>query len=460
MVVRADGRYLASLTAVTALGGFLFGYDTAIVSGAVRFVATRFALDAAATGWFVSCALVGCVVGVAYTGVLRDRFGTKAMLVAAAALFTVSGVGCALAASFSQLVLFRLVGGLGIGMASMLCPLHIAEIAPPARRGTLVACYQMAITIGIVVAYLCNAALLGVAGHVVGGGAEARLLFQDEPWRAMLGSGAIPALLFFVLLPVVPESPRWLALHGREEEARATIARIAGAEAAAVELAEIKATIAVEDRGVAALFADYRVPALLGIALALLQQLSGINAVIYYGPMILERTGLGTGGAFGGQVAIGLVNVAGTFVALFTIDRLGRRPLLLWGATGTLLSLLAMAALFGTGRGNGAALLAATMLFIACFSLSYGPVTWVLLSEIYPTRIRGVALSTATIALWLGTALVGQVTPWLLDAIAPAGTFLLFAVCTIPTIWLAWRVIPETRGRSLEEIERGWARAV
>ena len=459
MVAEASRFYLARLTAVTALGGFLFGYDTAIVSGAVRFVATRFALDAASTGWFVSCALVGCIVGVAYTGVLRDRFGTKAMLVAAAALFTASGLGCAIAADFAQLVLFRFVGGLGIGMASMLCPLYIAEIAPPARRGTLVACYQVAITVGIVVAYLANAVLLDVAQHGVGGGAAARLVFQDEPWRAMLGSGAAPALLFLALLPAVPESPRWLAQRGREDEARATIARIAGDAAATTELAEIRATLATENRGRAALFGDYRVPALLGIALALLQQLSGINAVIYYGPMILERTGLDAGGAFGGQVAIGLVNVAGTFVALFTIDRLGRRPLLLWGAAGSLLSLLAMAALFGAGGGHGTALLVATMAFIACFSLSYGPVTWVLLSEIYPTRIRGVALSTATIALWLGTALVGQATPWMLDTITPAGTFLFFAACTLPTIWLAARVIPETRGRSLEEIERGWAEA-
>lgn len=448
--------YAYRLTLIATIGGFLFGYDTAIISGTTALVSRQFQLTPLLLGWFVSCALVGCVVGVAYTGVLRDRFGTKPMLFAAAVLFAASGIGCAGAGSFAQLVMFRLLGGLGIGMASMLCPLYIAEIAPAATRGLLVACYQVAITVGILVAYFVNAALLHLSGSLRDTTGWVQLVFVREVWRAMLGSGALPSLLLLLLLPGVPESPRWLLLHGRKARARLVLERINGSEAASRELAEIESTAALESKGLASLFGAYRVPALLGIALALLQQLSGINAVIYYGPAILERAGLRLGDALGGQVIIGIVNVLGTFVAVGTVDRFGRRPLLLAGAIGIVGSLTLIGVLFYTGSGGTGALLGAIVLFIACFSLSYGPVVWILLAEIFPMHLRGVAMSMATIALWVGTLVVGQTTPWLLETIQPYGTFWLFAACTLPSIYLTICVLPETKGKSLEAIERGW----
>lgn len=448
--------YVNKLTLIATIGGFLFGYDTAIISGTTAFVSHQFGLDAVLLGWFVSCALFGCVIGVAYTGVLRDRFGTKPMLIVAAALFAASGVGCMLAGSFVQLVTFRFFGGLGIGMASMLSPLYIAEIAPPSRRGQLVAFYQVAITVGILVAYFVNAALLHLAGSLSGATGLARLIFVDEVWRAMLGSGALPSFVFLALLPLVPDSPRWLVVHGRRADAIAVLERINSPETARQELADIETIVASKHSGLASLFGAYRTPALLGIALALLQQLSGINAVIYYGPEILERAGFRLGDALGGQVVIGLVNVLGTFVAVATVDKFGRRPLLMGGAVGILVSLVLIGALFYADVHNSALLLGAIMLFIACFSLSYGPVVWILLSEIFPMHVRGVAMSMATIALWLGTLLVGQVTPWLLETIHPSGTFWLFALCTLPAIYLIARTLPETKGRSLEAIERAW----
>ena len=450
-----SASYAYRLTAIATIGGFLFGYDTAVISGTVGFVTTQFGLGPGLVGWYVSCALVGCVVGVAYTGVLRDRFGTKVMLLFAALLFAASGVGCMVAGSFAQLVVFRLLGGLGIGMASMLSPLYIAEIAPPARRGRLVAFYQVAITVGILVAYFVNAALLDLSRTWSEATGALRLIFVDEVWRAMLGSGAIPSFLFLALLPNVPDSPRWLVGRGERDRALAVLERINGAPTAREELREIEQTIAGERQGLAALFGPYRVPAILGLALALLQQLSGINAVIYYGPTILERAGFGVNAAFGGQVVIGVVNVLGTFVAVLTVDRFGRRPLLLAGAIGILLSLLLIGALFYIGGGNGPWLLGALLVFIACFSLSYGPVVWILLAEIFPTHIRGVAMSIATVALWLGTMFVGQVTPWLLATLQPYGTFWFFAACTLPAFYLI-HVLPETRGKSLEAIERTW----
>ncbi len=453
-----NSLYVYRLTAIATLGGFLFGYDTAIISGTAGLVTREFGLDAVLLGWFVSCALVGAVIGVGYTGVLRDRFGAKPMLIGSAALFTASGIGCMFAHGFGQLVMFRFLGGLGIGMASMLCPLYIAEIAPPERRGRLVAFYQVAITLGILVAYFVDAALLRLSDALPQAHGLVRLVFVDQVWRAMLGSGAIPSMVFLLLLPSVPDSPRWLMLHDRGGQALAVLERINGREVAQRELAEMGVAIASERGGLASLFGAYRKPAVLGVALALLQQLSGINAVIYYGPTILERAGFRLGHALSGQVIIGLVNVVGTFVAVATVDRFGRRPLLLAGGCGILLSLSAIGLLFYLGNVSSTLLLGAIMVFIACFSVSYGPVVWILLSEIFPMHVRGSAMSLATMALWLGTLFVGQVSPWLLQTIQPAGTFWFFAVCTLPVIYVAIWMLPETKGRSLEAIERDWLR--
>ncbi len=444
------------LTLIAALGGFLFGYDTAVISGTTGFVSDQFSLDAVLLGWFVSCALFGCVIGVLCAGFLRDRFGTRPMLISAAVLFTVSAIGCMFAGSFESLVVYRFVGGLGVGIASMLSPLYIAEIAPPQSRGRLVSLYQLAITVGILVAYFANAALLAWLGEPLANEFLGDISGQ-EVWRAMLGSETIPALLFLVLLQTVPESPRWLMAENRSEDAYAVLMRVNGknvADKAMVELRELASSE--QARGLGVLFRQYRKPAAIGIILAILQQLSGINAVIYYGPDILERAGLAIGDALGGQVIIGLVNVIGTFVAVAMVDRFGRRPLMAAGALGAFLSLLAIAFLFRSETPNTLLLMTAILAFIACFAFSYGPVVWIILSEIFPTHLRGIAMATATFALWIGTLIVGQVTPWLLENIEPSGTFFLFAICTVPAIYLSLFVLPETKERTLEQIEKSW----
>lgn len=460
--IRGNGRVSAftyRLTFIATLGGFLFGYDTAVISGTTGFVTRQFSLDAVTLGWFVSCALLGCVLGVSYTGILRDKLGTKPMLVAAAALFSLSAIGCMLAESFSALVAYRFIGGLGVGMASILSPLYIAEIAPPQSRGRLVSYYQLAITVGILLAYFANSALLDWSLGAAARNTWPAFMIGDGVWRAMLGSEALPALLFLVLVLTVPESPRWLAAKGKVDSANSVLRSIydeAGAQRAMEEIQALES--ARKKPSLTELFRKYRIPTLIGVTLALLQQLSGINAVIYYGPDILARAGFQIGDALSGQVIIGIVNVLGTFVAVAAVDRFGRRPLLVFGASGALLSLMAIGMLFRAETPNTVLLMIAILGFIACFAFSYGPVVWIILSEIFPMHMRGIAMSVATGALWIGTVLVGQMTPYLLETIQPTGTFWLFAACTLPALYLAIFVLPETKGRSLEEIEQSWTR--
>jgi len=458
MTQEADRTYLLGLALIAALGGFLFGYDTAVISGTIGFVKNQFALDAVMEGWYVSSALVGCIAGVAVAGFLSDAFGRKRVLMLSAVLFLVSAIGCMLAPGHPSLVVYRLIGGVGVGVASMLSPLYIAEVSPPRVRGRMVALYQFNITAGILCSYFVNAWLLNVAQDAPGGGAGWwQAAFVDEVWRGMLGSEALPALLFLVLLVLVPESPRWLVTRGREAGARRILARINDAGTADREIKEIKAVVAAEPESYRVLLQPgMRLALFIGIVLAFLTQVSGINAIIYYGPRILEEAGFTLGDALGGQVIIGIVNVAFTLIAIWKIDVLGRRPLLIAGVSGIVASLLVVGLLFKLGQTDGPWLLIFILFFIACFAFSFGPVIWVLLSEIYPTRLRGRAMSIATFSLWTGTALVGQLVPWLLETLRPHGTFWLFAVLCAPAIYLGWKVIPETKGKSLEEIERHW----
>jgi SP family arabinose:H+ symporter-like MFS transporter len=453
-----DRRFLWSLAVIASLGGFLFGYDTAVISGTIGFVKAQFGLDSIMEGWYVSSAIVGCITGVAVAGPLSDWSGRKRALFLSAILFFVSAVGCALAPGHAVLIAFRLIGGIGVGVASMLSPLYISEISPPALRGRLVALYQLAITVGILCSYFVNAWLLGISESAsTGGGGLLHLLFAAEVWRGMLGSETVPAVAFLLLLFVVPESPRWLVARGRLEEAEKIVARIEGPDAARTEIADIAQMVGQESGSVRELWRPgIRSALVIGVVLAFLTQVSGINAIIYYGPRILESAGFTLGDALGGQVVIGFVNVAFTFVAIGTIDRFGRRPLLIYGVSGIVLALIVIGALFALGMTEGVLLMAFILLFIACFAFSFGPVAWVLLSEFYPTRVRGRAMSIATIALWSGTALVGQLVPWLLETLGPHGTFWLFAALCSPGIYIGWKLVPETRGRSLEDIERYW----
>lgn len=458
-VHKTGNRYVNALAIIASLGGFLFGYDTAVISGTINFVTSQFHLDAAGTGWYVSSALLGCILGVSVAGVLSDKYGRKKLLILSALFFGVSAIGCAFTVGFTDLVIYRLIGGLGIGVASMLSPLYISELSPSHKRGRLVTLYQFAITVGILCSYFSNAYLLRLshAEFLAGTTGLMNKIMVTEVWRIMLGTSVVPALLFLLLLLSVPESPRWLTIKGNEPAALHVLAKIVSNSEAQKEINDIKSNLQQESGGLAILFkGGFKLAMVIGICLAFLTQVSGINAIIYYGPRILEEAGLPIADALGGQVVIGLVNVLFTLIAIWKIDRLGRRPLLLAGIIGIISSLVIIGSLFYFNSTNTYLLLIFILLFIACFAFSYGPVVWVLLSEIFPAKIRGKAMSLATFSLWIGTALVGQLTPVFLEKLRPAGTFWLFALMTAPALYLAVKIIPETKGKSLEEIERYW----
>lgn len=455
---KENRSYLLLLSLVAALGGFLFGFDTAVISGAEGFIKDKFQLDALAEGWFVGIALIGCIMGVIIAGFLSDRFGRKVVLLLSAVLFSISAIGCALSSSYIDLVLYRLVGGLGIGVASIISPLYISEISIARMRGKMVTLYQLAITVGILAAYVSNYLILS-ASHTAGPSVQSlwQWLMVNELWRGMFGVGVIPALLFFVLLFFVPESPRYLISRGKEQKAHEIVAKISGVKNAQTEIKEILLSFEIKSGSFRDLFRPGIFRALLiGISLAMFSQFSGINAIIYYGIKILKEAGLGSGDAFWGQVTIGIVNTLFTFVAIFTIDKFGRKPLLIWGISGAVIGLLAIGILFALNIASSFLLLFFILFYIACFAFSFGPVVWVILSEIYPTRIRGRAMSVATLALWLGVWLVGQFTPFLLETIEAYGTFWLFAITCIPAIFITWKFLPETKSKPLEEIEKVW----
>jgi SP family arabinose:H+ symporter-like MFS transporter len=452
-----SNTYLYLVCLVAALGGFLFGFDTAVISGTVSLVKHDFNLDALHEGWFVSCALLGCIAGVSVSGKLSDKYGRKLILILSAILFLSSALGCMFSGSFTVLILFRLIGGLGIGVASMVSPLYISEFAPSRFRGMMVSLYQLALTIGIVLAYFSNAYLAGHTGDPFSS-AGAHKIFSDEVWRAMLGLGAVPAAIFLLSLLLVPESPRWLLLKGQTQKAMAILVKIEGREEAEREVKDI-GTLKNDDEvsSLKELFKPvYRRALLIGLLLPFLSQVCGINAVIYYGPRILEQAGFTLNNALGGQVTIGLVNVVFTFVAIFTIDKWGRKPLLFVGIGGAVVSLIIIGALFALNVTSGPWILIFILAFIACFAFSFGPVCWVVIGEIFPNAIRGKAMALATLSLWVGNFLVGQLTPLLLEGVGSSFTFWLFALCCSPALWLTWKLIPETKGRSLEDIESYW----
>ena len=448
---------LVGIAGIASLGGFLFGYDTAVISGTLSFVRTQFELDPTAEGWFVSSALVGCVIGVSGAGWLSDKFGRKMILLLAASLFTISALGCAVAFNFSELSIYRFIGGMGVGIASMLSPLYISEISPPKLRGRLVALYQLAITIGILFSFFVNAWLLNTSVSSAFANPSMHLIFVDEVWRGMLGMEAIPAISFFLLVLAIPKSPRWLVVKGKIENAERILSTLVGREAAAKEIKEIEETVALEKGSWKMLLQPgIKVAVFLGVALAVLAQFTGIDAIIYYGPRILEGAGFAIGDALSSQVIIGIINVLFTLVAIWKIDSIGRKPLLLIGTSGMLISLTVIGFLFAVGIAEGILLIVFILIFIACFAFSLGPVVWVLLSEIYPTKIRGRAMSIATVATWIATSIIGQLIPISLEGIGPAFTFWIFALFCLPTIYIGWKIMPETKGKSLEEIERYW----
>jgi len=454
---KPNNSYLLFIALTAALGGFLFGYDTAVISGTISFVKSKFVLDAAMEGWFVSSALVGCIAGVSFAGELSDRLGRKKALIASGLLFSISALGCAISASHTELIIFRLLGGLGVGVASMLSPLYISEVSPAKIRGRMVALYQFAITVGILFAYFSNALLLKNSSGLELQNALLHKIFAEEVWRAMFGSEVLPAMLFFIAMFFIPESPRWLASKGKKQQAGAVLARINGKSLAEEELHSINEAIAKEEKGSwKALFRPgIKVAMIAGICLAVLSQFTGINAIIYYGPRIMEEAGLKLSDALGGQVIIGFVNVIATIFAIWKIEKYGRKKLLLGGVIGMAISLVIVGLLFLLDMTSGVIILIFILTFCASFALGFGPVVWVLLSEIYPTNIRGRAMSIATLALWIGVAMIGQFVPWMLENLTAAGTFFVFALFCIPVPFVL-KKIPETKGMSLEDIEKAW----
>ena len=452
--------YILFLSAAAALGGFLFGYDTAVISGTISMVTAQFGLNVTLQGWYVGCALVGSIAGVSFAGMLSDRFGRKISLSLAALFFTVSAAGCALSADITQLIVYRIIGGVGIGVASIISPMYISEIAVAKHRGRLVSLYQLAITIGFLAAYIVNFALLNYAHQAEPSASLWSKVFVTEPWRGMLGAETLPALLFLAVLFFIPESPRWLVARGRTGRALMIQTRISGGEADA--RGELSQTIERIERDKGSEWKFLLRPNMLkavaiGAAIAILGQFMGVNAVLYYGPSIFEQSGLSAGDSLFYQVLVGLVNMLTTVVALVIIDKVGRKKLVYFGVSGMILTLLAISWYFTFGAGMPSVfLLVFFLLYIFFCAISISAVIFVLLSEMYPTKVRGLAMSIAGLSLWVGTYLIGQLTPWLLESLLPQGTFLLFAVMCVPYILIIRFLVPETTGKTLEQIEQYW----
>lgn len=439
------------VTCVAAMGGLLFGYDTAVISGAIGFIQSAFKLNAAETGWAASCALIGCMIGAAIAGTISNRYGRKRLILISAFLFLISAAGTALAPGFSTFIAFRMIGGAGIGAASMASPLYIAEMAPARWRGRLVAVNQLAIVSGMLLIYFVNYRIAQLGSQAWN---------ETTGWRWMFASGAIPSLALLALLALVPETPRYLESKGRHAEAAKVWMRLGSYRSApAVQEVEQEASQETE----LSLFGPRtRRLTTIGIVLAVLQQITGINVFLYYAPEIFKHFGTGTDTALLETVAVGAVNLVFTLVAMGTVDQFGRRRLLIVGSLGMGLCLI-VTGLAGLRANQQGWLLVVILGYIACFAVSVGPVTWIVLSEIFPARIRGTALGVATLGLWTANFLVSQTFPMISEArfltvqFRHAFPFFLYAAfCFVESLFV-WMYIPETRNRSLEEIAGSWA---
>jgi MFS transporter, SP family, arabinose:H+ symporter len=510
------GRYVAVNASIVALGGFLMGFDASVISGVVGFIEVEFSLSKLQLGWSVSSLALTATLGMMLSGPLSDRIGRRTVLRIAAILFAVSALASALAPGFVTLVIARMVGGLGVGAALVIAPMYIAEMASPASRGRMVSFNQLNIVIGISAAFFSNYLVLRLGQS--GAPWSAALGLAEWPWRWMLGVATLPAVLYYFALRFVPESPRWLAMQGRDDEARRILGRVGGAAQTELDLADIRASIAasaqlgpVEPR--ALLHPSLRRVLTIGLAVGILQQITGINSVFFYAPMIFEQSGIGTNAAFMQAVLVGLVNVVFTVLAMALIDRIGRRPLLGFGLAGIAACMLLLAVGFGSatytlrdrsvelfpaeeqrqqiaglvgttyhsdtefreavhgavGRDaylqvesqligsaitmNPLLVLAAILCFVASFAMSIGPVMWVLFAELFPNRVRGLAISFVGLVNSAVAFLVTLAFPWQLETLGASTTFLIYGVFAALGLAFVMRILPETRGRSLEELE-------
>lgn len=452
---RGSTFYLVLVCLVATLGGLLFGYDTAVISGAIGFLQGHFELDAAAKGWAASSALAGCVLGVAFAGELSDRFGRRSALALAALLFLVSAIGTALPQTLTTFIVFRAIGGLGVGIASMTSPMYIAEISPAAIRGRMVSLNQLAIVSGMLIVYFVNYFIAGQGDQQWN---------ETIGWRWMFASEAIPALVLLGLMLLVPESPRFLCKKGREKEAHKVLTRIHGHELADREIREIRESLA-NTKATSPLKLwqpGLRKLLMVGVLLAVLQQVTGINVFLYYAPEILKSiAGAQSDIALLQTILVGVVNLGFTVLAIWLVDRIGRKPLMILGASGMGICLTAI------GCASHAQLIGPWLLpfmlgYIACFAFSVGPVTWVILSEMFPNAVRGRAMAVSALFLWVANFAVSQTfpmmdeNPWLVERFHHGFPFWIYAGFCGVLVWVTIRLIPETKGRSLEALEQTW----
>ena len=441
----------------SALGGLLWGFDAIVISGTISPVKLQFALSPAMEGFFVSSGLLGAVFGSALSGWLSDKFGRSRNLLFAAILMLLSAIGSAWAGNIELLVFARWLGGLGVGISAMVCPLYISEISPTHLRGRLVTMFQFAITLGIMVALFNNYFLHQWAESVAETAVEGSFMkwfVAEETWRAMFASELIPGLFFLTMAAFLPESPRWLVKAGRDVQAAKVLKRIFinGAEQ---ELKAIQETVAQESatrkRFLDVLDKRYRKPLIIAMLLAAFAQFSGINVVFYYGTSMLESAGLKADGALSGMAVIGFCNMIFTSIAMAFVDKFGRRKLLQIGTVGAIVCLAGIGGSFNSGANM--MLIVLMCCFVAFFAFSLGPIKFIFASEIFPTNIRSHAMSIAILTMWTTDTIVGQFTPSLRDAVGPSVTFFIFALILLPQILMVWKFMPETAGRSLEEIE-------
>jgi sugar porter (SP) family MFS transporter len=440
--MKKNSLYLYFICLVATMGGLMFGFDIAIISGAVPFIQPYFGWNELQLGWGVSSLLVGAIVGAFGSGVLSDRYGRKNVLIVVALFFAVSCIFTALATSSVIFITARVFGGLAVGAASVLSPMYVAEVAPPKNRGMLVSIYQLAIVLGILCSYTINYGLHNI----------------DNNWRWMFATGIIPSVLFFAGLFFIPESPRWLYKAGRKEESLKVLTKIGGESLAKTEIQEISASL---ERNVSSVSAgelfkpSVRKVMLVGFVLAVLVQISGINTIVDYAPKILLAAGVEINNALLQTSLVGFINFIFTFVAIFFIDKLGRRALYLIGSMGMVITLLMLAVSFYL-KLEGIFTLICILMFIAFFASCIGPVFWTLVSEIFPNRIRGKALAFASFTQWIFNFLVVLLFPHFLASIGGAKTFLFLALMSLLQWLFTYLYVPETKGKSLEEIEKLW----
>lgn len=459
--------YILGVTVIATLGGLLFGYDTGVIGGSQLYFTEYFQFTKAQQGWAVSSALYGCLFGALFAGYISARFSRKYALICSGLLFAVSAWGSGMPDSLTELVIYRIIGGIGVGIASMTAPMYIAELAPPKERGKLVSFYQLAIVVGFFVVFL--------ATYFIGGGdtsgitqAELETLHDynvEHGWRVMFWSELIPASAFFALLFFVPHSPRWLMLKGRFEEAKNVLNKVtSSAEEAEQEFDEIQYSLSQESKKekVSLLSPKLGIILFIGICLSILQQVTGINAILYYGAEIFSNAlGYGPEDALKQQILLGAVNLVFTFVAIYQVDKWGRKPLLIVGTLGMFLGISTLGVSIYFNQ-LGVISLLGMLTFIASFALSMGPVTWVLLSEIFPNKVRSLAMSIAVAAQWLFNAIVANTFPIIdgsgmnKEVFNGALPYFIFGALCVVTIVFVWKMVPETKGKSLEEMEAIW----